>query len=144
MEPSNIHELDMLVFAMTIAVCCHATRDKLNRNGGLQLIAAGLLLGVFTEHASIRLGGTHCHASGIIDVSECSSLNSVAYYVPWLYSCVVGARRLCGSGPASKHLVPIIGGTFFPSTTPPDSITLPWPSSPPKNYRHRRCFDSFI
>lgn len=39
------------------------------------------------ETASIRLGGTHCHASSPFgaNASACSSLNSILYYVPWMY-----------------------------------------------------------
>ena len=87
-DVAHVGELDLLVAAMVASCLCHAMRAR-----RLQLFAAGLLLGVTVEHASLRLGGTHCHASGFLNVSECSSLNSVAYYIPWLYSCVVGTAR---------------------------------------------------
>ena len=67
--------LDLLILAMCVLVLLHASR---NNSYGLAL--TGLVVGASIETASIRLGGTHCHASGLLDLSECSSLNSVLYY----------------------------------------------------------------
>ena len=84
-----IFELDALVLVMSILSCIHAYK-----NSAIPLLIAGLGLGAVTEHASLRLGGTHCHQSGLVDISECSSANSVFYYLPWVYACVTLARRL--------------------------------------------------
>ena len=131
-SPDAIAELDALVLVMVLTTLLHAYRTR-----NLALWSSGLLLGLWTEHASLRLGGTHCHASSAFlnvrggggaespapplphpssplhQVSDCSSLNACAYYIPWLYSCVVSARRLCGGGPGAKHLLPVVGGALF-------------------------------
>ena len=84
-----VYELDMLVLLMTLLACVHAARTS-----QWPLVFSGLGLGLLVEHASLRLGGTHCHQSGMVDISECSSANSVVYYLPWVYGCVTISRRL--------------------------------------------------
>ena len=84
----------------------HATLHR-----GWPLAVAGLLLGLVVEHASLRLGGTHCHASSpLLNVSDCSSANSVFYYMPWVYSCVTAARRLV---PVRSWCFPPLCGMLF-------------------------------
>ena len=100
-----VFELDALVLVMCILSCIHAYK-----NSALPLVIAGLGLGVVTEHASLRLGGTHCHQSGLINISECSSANSVFYYLPWVYSCITLARRLVDERSWS---FPLVCGLFF-------------------------------
>merc|ERR1719424_143356 len=90
---------------MSTLSCIHAYK-----NSAIPLLIAGLGLGAVTEHASLRLGGTHCHQSGIIDISECSSANSVFYYLPWVYACVTLARRLVDENSWS---FPLITGFLF-------------------------------
>ena len=51
-------QLDGLVLFMTLAVALHAVRNK-----NTKLLFAGFVLGYLTETLSLRLGGTHCHAS---------------------------------------------------------------------------------
>eukprot|EP00746_Dinoflagellata_sp_MGD_P056890 gnl/MRDRNA2_/MRDRNA2_245511_c0_seq1.p1 gnl/MRDRNA2_/MRDRNA2_245511_c0~~gnl/MRDRNA2_/MRDRNA2_245511_c0_seq1.p1 ORF type:complete len:418 (+),score=46.11 gnl/MRDRNA2_/MRDRNA2_245511_c0_seq1:69-1256(+) len=71
----------------------HAIRDE-----ACVLLASAFLLGFIGEQLAIRFGGTHCHAtSPIANFSDCSSLNSVLWYGPWLYSAVTVAQRLCSS-----------------------------------------------
>jgi hypothetical protein len=82
-------ELDILVLSMVIAAGLHAIMNK-----RLPLFLTGILLGIVTETMSLRFGGTHCHASGLLNFSECSSANSVFYYGPWVYSCIMSAERL--------------------------------------------------
>ena len=80
--------LDALVLTLTIGAVVHAAlAGKLVR---LPLYFIGLTL----EQSPVRLGGTHCHSDGIVMVSKCSSLNSVAYYVPWIHLALEVAGRL--------------------------------------------------
>ena len=100
-----IVEIDMLVFFMCCSVTLHAIQNK-----QWKLILSGLLLGYLTETASIRFGGTHCHASGLLNFSECSSANSILYYVPWIYSGITCGRRLVSE---KSPAFPFICGLLF-------------------------------
>ena len=71
--PGSVHSLDVLVFTLVLLVLAHTRGSPWK----LALAAASLALGLLTEQLSLRLGGTHCHASGIVNVSTCSSANSV-------------------------------------------------------------------
>ena len=104
-----IYELDALVLAMSALTVYHAFSDK-DRLSIALLIASGLL-GFCTEYASIHFGGTHCHATGFLNFGECSSVNSVFYYVPWVYVCIVSAKRLGGS--SSNFAFPFMAGMLF-------------------------------
>lgn len=69
-------------------------------NNHLGFLSAIGLYACATEQAAVRLGRTHCHRTDTgLMVSKCSSLNSVGYYIPWLYACFISARRLAGSYP---------------------------------------------
>lgn len=46
------------------------------------------------EQFFIRAGGTHCHSEALFMVSQCSSANSIAIYVPALYVCQMAPARL--------------------------------------------------
>lgn len=70
-----VYELDLLVLCMVALTTLHAWRHRSNRG----LFVASLGLGFAVETASLRLGGTHCHASGLFNFTECSSLNSILY-----------------------------------------------------------------
>ena len=100
-----VRELDLLVFLMALLSCAHAIRHR-----QLPLAFAGFGLGIVVEQASLRFGGTHCHASGVVDLSGCSSANSVVYYLPWVYSCITLARRLVDERSWS---FPLVCGLFF-------------------------------
>ena len=100
-----IMELDALVLFMTVAVTLHAVYNK-----NTKLLLAGFILGYLTETLSLRWGGTHCHASGILNFSDCSSANSVFYYVPWVYSGITCGRRLVDERSAS---FPFVCGLLF-------------------------------
>ena len=104
-----IYELDALVLAMSALTVYHAFSDK-DRLSIALLIASGLL-GFCTEYASIHFGGTHCHATGFLNFGEWSSVNSVFYYVPWVYVCIVSAKRLGGS--SSNFAFPFMAGMLF-------------------------------
>ena len=63
-----------------------------------------------TEFGSIRCGGAHrCHNAGVLNFAYCSSVNSVVYYMPWVYSSVVSAERLVGS---SRWALPWVCGAL--------------------------------
>ena len=72
----SIYALDALIIFMCILATWHA-----HGNHGYGLLFLGFIVGLLTETLSIRLGGTHCHASSplVPDISDCSSLNSVLY-----------------------------------------------------------------
>lgn len=89
-----IWELDVLIASMLLIALVHAAV-----NGWRQIVQViiSLLLALLVEQSSIWIGGTHCHREGILMVSPCSSLNSVLYYVPWIYACTWSANRLSNS-----------------------------------------------
>jgi hypothetical protein len=92
-----VAELDALMLIVTIPVCIHAWKE--NR---FYLFVAGFLCGLLVETSSVRLGGTHCHASGILNFSVCSSFNSVLFYGPWLYVSVLGSEIMASPSFLSK------------------------------------------
>ncbi|KAL1511757.1 hypothetical protein AB1Y20_005045 [Prymnesium parvum] len=100
-----ILSLDALVLTMCLVTLVHASWTR-----ALPLAFAGFCLGISIEQASLRLGGTHCHASGIFDFSKCSSGNSVLYYVPWVYAGVTAARRLVSE---RSWAFPLLCGMLF-------------------------------
>ena len=86
-----IWELDLLVLLMCVAVALHSVQWQCNQ---WRLLATGLTLGYVVETLSLHFGGTHCHASGLLNFSECSSANSVFFYIIWIYCSIVAGRRL--------------------------------------------------
>ena len=112
-----IVELDVMVVLMSAAAMYHAhtEKDPVVRKENYVLIVTSFLLGLATEHASLRFGGTHCHASGTLNFSECSSVNSVCYYIGWIYTCILVARRLTrrSDGSTSWAFPFLTGGLFF-------------------------------
>lgn len=105
-----IAELDYLFLAQTVLCLAHAVRYEGSFH--LLLLPAAFLLGLSIEQASIRFGGTHCHASSLyFNFSECSTLNSVLMYVVWVYTCVVSTQRLTAR---SYHwTAPFLAGLVF-------------------------------
>lgn len=101
----SIFELDVLVALMCCAAFLHAI---LHHNMILVLVAA--VVGYWVEFMSIRFGGTHCHAEGSLNFSECSSFNSVFYYVPYIYCGITAGRRLMDENSLS---FPFICGLLF-------------------------------
>ena len=102
---SNVLGIDLLVVLMLAVVSLHAVRHR-----QLGLFVASCLLGCGTEFMAIRFGGTHCHNAGIINFAQCSSVNSVVYYGPWIYSSVASALKLVGDG--SRWPLPWLCGAF--------------------------------
>ena len=105
-----IAELDYLSLAQTVLCLAHAVRYEGSFH--LLLLPAAFLLGLSIEQASIRFGGTHCHASSLyFNISDCSSLNSVLIYVIWVYTCGISTLRLTAR---SYHwTAPFLAGLVF-------------------------------
>lgn len=82
-------ELDTMTLGLMLLTICHAT---LHHRFLWTLLY--LLVAIAVEQFFIRVGGTHCHAEALLMISQCSSANSVALYVPSLYVCVLAAERL--------------------------------------------------
>jgi len=98
-------ELDIVVGVMFCLTVLHGVIHK-----QLALAMAAFLAGFLVETSSVRAGGTHCHSTGLLMFSHCSSVNSVVFLVPWVYSCLTSAKRLCGS----SALMPVVcAGLFF-------------------------------
>lgn len=85
----DLIELDVLYLVFAVATIVHCSMNK-----EMMLWISCLLGGLTVELGCIRGGGTHCHHSSLVDLSPCSSLNSVVFYAPWVYSAVIGARRM--------------------------------------------------
>lgn len=90
---ATMGELDLLFVAQFLLALLHAARSCCVATS-CKVLAGALLVGAAIEQASIRLGGTHCHAPGLVDLSECSSVQSVLMYGPWLYASFRAACRL--------------------------------------------------
>jgi hypothetical protein len=103
--------LDILVLLLAAICVLHACKRR-DSSFGLTLCFAAFLLGLLVEQASIRFGGTHCHApSPISNISDCSSTNSVLYYLPWLYLGITSAPRLTPS--SQPWAFPFIAAILF-------------------------------
>jgi steroid 5-alpha reductase family enzyme len=103
-DGGDVVAIDFLVLAMSVVSIYHAVVHS-----RATLLLASLALGALTEFGSIRCGGTHCHNAGLLNVAYCSSANSVIYYMPWIYSCVVSADRLVGR---SRWALPWLTGVL--------------------------------
>uniref|UniRef100_A0A7S4AZK2 Transmembrane protein n=1 Tax=Chrysotila carterae TaxID=13221 RepID=A0A7S4AZK2_CHRCT len=85
----NVPELDA-IFALLFIVTCALAAQR----GQVALVMSIFIMALCIEQASIRFGGTHCHAPSVFDFSDCSSLNSVLFYIPWIYSALASTARL--------------------------------------------------
>lgn len=85
---AHTYELDAVAVGMMTLTCAHAYRCS-----AWPLVGSLLILAVVLEQFSVRMG-THCHAPGALNITECSSVNSVLFYVPWMYSAITCSRRL--------------------------------------------------
>ena len=70
---ASVNQLDLLFFSLTVLTVVHAWQQKRKRKEHLTLALSGFLLGLSTEQASLRFGGTHCHASGLVHFHEVRS-----------------------------------------------------------------------
>ena len=103
-DGGDVVAIDWLVLFMSITSTWHAVA-----HGKVALLLASLALGALTEAGAIRCGGTHCHNAGLLNFAYCSSANSVVYYMPWIYCCVVSATRLVGH---SRWALPWVCGAL--------------------------------
>eukprot|EP00301_Raphidiophrys_heterophryoidea_P009267 c13635_g1_i1.p1 GENE.c13635_g1_i1~~c13635_g1_i1.p1 ORF type:complete len:369 (-),score=78.59 c13635_g1_i1:163-1224(-) len=87
--------LDGIIFVTFFLSFVHAL---ISRSFSTVLALAALALAV--EQLSIQLGETHCHADALVMISKCSSLNSILFYVFWIYLTLttVQALNLCTLG----------------------------------------------
>ena len=88
-DGSDVTQLDALVAVMRTSACC--TLERRRGRAWRRRPSASTLVGLITEFGAIRFGGTHCHHGSAYANCVCSSANSVLYYMPWIYSCVVSA-----------------------------------------------------
>ena len=80
-----IDYLDIIILILIFCCIIHASHQKYIGIAFFNIFCYGVL-GYLIEQSSIQFGGTHCHASSkFFNISPCSSLNSVLFYVPWLY-----------------------------------------------------------
>jgi len=63
---------------------------------GLLIVFCLFFHTIVFEHMSLFLGGTHCHATSSIlpRITPCSSINSILFYVPWIYTSIEAALRI--------------------------------------------------
>ena len=108
---SSVVKLDVVVTILTVSAILHAVRSS-KPTEGILLCLSGFLLGLFVEQASLRFGGTHCHAEGLLNFSKCSSFNSVIYYLPWVYVSISSAKILCGKGVSILSFASVAGLLF--------------------------------
>jgi hypothetical protein len=96
-DPS-ILQLDAVVAFMVVLTLVHALVNK-NKSFFVLLV----MMSHAVEQSSVRLGGTHCHKPGLLNVGVCQNANSVWIYVPWFYSAFFATLRMVRKGfpPAS-------------------------------------------
>jgi hypothetical protein len=104
-------QLDFLFAILALLTLAHACALR----GGLKGSTLVLFLAFHTacfEHASLFLGGTHCHATSAVlpMITPCSSVNSVLFYVPWIYTSLEAARRLLATGRIHLLAFPFVVG----------------------------------
>ena len=89
----SILELDAAVAFLVLLTLVHALV-----HGHKTFFLLIVLMAHAVEQSSIRLGGTHCHKPGLVNVGVCQSANSVWFYVPWFYSAFFAAHRMVRKG----------------------------------------------
>jgi hypothetical protein len=82
-------ELDTMCLGLALLTVAHATLHR-----RLLRLMFYLTVALHTEHFLIRVHGVHCHREALLMISQCSSANSIALYVPALYSCHLASERL--------------------------------------------------
>lgn len=92
---SVVLQLDGLFAVLAVLTLFHAISARGFWNGSALVFFLALHTAIF-EHLSLFLGGTHCHATSPVfpKLSPCSSVNSVLFYVPWIYTSIEAAKRL--------------------------------------------------
>jgi hypothetical protein len=82
---NDLFLVDCMMALLTGLVLLHIYL-KTKWNGTMVSIII-LCITVVAEQLSIQLGETHCHFEALVMVTKCSSLNSIIFYLPWMYSC---------------------------------------------------------
>lgn len=92
---SVVLQLDVLFVVLALLTLRHAIAQRGVWKGSALVLFLALHTAIF-EHMSLFLGGTHCHATSPIlpKLSPCSSVNSVLFYVPWIYTSIEAATKL--------------------------------------------------
>mmetsp|Transcript_14436 Transcript_14436/g.19257 ORF Transcript_14436/g.19257 Transcript_14436/m.19257 type:complete len:178 (-) Transcript_14436:1051-1584(-) len=94
-DESVVGLLDILFSTLTFLCLLHAV-SKRGICTGIAVVVYLFLHTMLFEHTSLFLGGTHCHATSPLlpMITPCSSINSVLFYIPWLYTSIESARRM--------------------------------------------------
>jgi hypothetical protein len=93
---SSINQTILQIDIIVALLCCIVVAHILyyTRSNGVRCLQTIILSAFFIERLSIRLGETHCHADASMMVANCSSLNSILFYVPWMYTCWASGCRI--------------------------------------------------
>eukprot|EP00466_Bigelowiella_natans_P009115 jgi/Bigna1/133797/aug1.22_g8505 len=91
--PLGMLGLDAVISATFLLTFIHAAKNGISR---VALFLALFVVALIVEESSINNGyvTTHCHDEATVMITKCSSLNSVMFYVPWLYTSMMSAKRL--------------------------------------------------
>ena len=94
-DESVVFQLDVLFVSLAVLTLVHAVKTKGIWTGSAVVVFMGLHTALF-EHISLFLGGTHCHATSPVlpKVTPCSSVNSLLFYIPWIYTSIEAATKL--------------------------------------------------
>mmetsp|Transcript_13627 Transcript_13627/g.19985 ORF Transcript_13627/g.19985 Transcript_13627/m.19985 type:complete len:376 (-) Transcript_13627:353-1480(-) len=94
-DESVVGLLDILFSTLTFLCLLHAV-SKRGICSGIAVVVYLFLHTMLFEHTSLFLGGTRCHATSPLlpMITPCSSINSVLFYIPWLYTSIESARRM--------------------------------------------------
>lgn len=82
---NDLFLVDVVIAVLTVLVVVHIyLKTKWN---GIKVSIIICSIATIAEQLSISLGETHCHFDALIMITKCSSLNSLLFYLPWMYSC---------------------------------------------------------
>lgn len=84
--------VDIMMTLLTGLVLLHIYLST--KWNGVQVSIIILSITIIAEQLSIQFGETHCHFEALIMVTKCSSLNSIIFYLPWMYSCYFIGQHL--------------------------------------------------
>ncbi|GAB5360527.1 hypothetical protein AAMO2058_000635900 [Amorphochlora amoebiformis] len=113
--PMGMLGLDTLLFTLALVTVFHATL----RGGEYVALTLGIIMiATFVEEASVNNGivTTHCHDEAILMITKCSSFNSILFYLPWLYTAIISARKLglpVWAYPSAAALFTCLFGTCY-------------------------------
>ena len=104
-------QLDVLFGILAILTWVHACSLRGAWKGSALVLFLAFHTAFF-EHVSLFLGGTHCHATSPVlpMITPCSSVNSVLFYVPWIYTSIEASRRLLAANRIHLLAFPFVVG----------------------------------